>query len=59
MVSVMYVLCALSHYCMLDHQIVIVDMTLEDVRKYESDLQNETNKRVVDGVNLEEANQPI
>lgn len=56
----MYVLCVLNHYCMLDHQIImIIDMTLEDVRKYESDLQNETNKRVVDGVNLEEANQPI
>lgn len=37
----------------------LLDMTLEDVRKYESHLQSETNKRVVDGVNLEEANQPI
>ena len=33
-------------------------MTIEDVRSYESQLQTETNKRVTDGVNLEEANQP-
>ena len=37
--------------------ILTADMTIDDVRRYETDLQNETNKRVVDGVNLEEANQ--
>lgn len=37
---------------------ITADMTIDDVRKYESHLQSETNKRVTDGVNLEEANQP-
>ena len=37
--------------------ILTADMTIDDVRRYEIHLQNETNKRVVDGVNLEEANQ--
>lgn len=32
-------------------------MTIDDVRSYESHLQSETNQRVVDGINLEEANQ--
>ena len=37
---------------------VFTGMTLEDVRRYESKLQDETNKRVLDGVDLskEEAN---
>ena len=35
----------------------IADMTIDDVRKYESHLQQETTRRVVDGINLDEANQ--
>lgn len=36
---------------------IVADMTIDDVRQYESQLQKETNQRVVDGINLEEANQ--
>ena len=46
----------LTQQCL--NYVIITDMTIEDVRKYESHLQSETNKRVTDGVNLEDANQP-
>lgn len=43
---------------LINAAMIIADMTIDDVRKYESHLQSETNKKVTDGVNLEEANQP-
>ena len=45
---------------MLNHHyfcVWIADMTLEDVRNYETHLQEATNRRVVDGIDLDKANQ--
>lgn len=40
--------------CFVIGTIIIIGMSMEDVRKYEIDLQKETNRRVLNGLDSDE-----